>query len=178
MLYLQSGYVRDDEAKALFEDSQKRVDAMSLIHEKLYGSKDLARVDFREYVDGLVCNLSALSAGAFEDIKIRSEVEDVRLDVNSAIPCGLIINELVTNALRHAFPDGREGEIMLGMHVDGDGLVVLSVSDDGSGFPADIDFRETQSLGMQLVTSLVGQLGGVIELDRSLGTSFRVMFRA
>ncbi len=178
MLYLQSGYVRDYEAKALFEDSQKRVDAMSLIHEKLYGSKDLAKVDLREYVDGLVCNLSALSAGAYEDVKIRSEVEDVWLDVNSAIPCGLVINELVTNAIRHAFPDGRKGKIVIGMHVDGDGLVVLSVSDDGRGFPADIDFRDTQSLGLRLVTSLVGQLGGMIELDRSLGASFRVMFRA
>ena len=178
MLHLQSGYIKGDEAKGLFEESKKRIDAMSLIHEKLYRSKDLARVDFREYVDGLICNLSALSAEDYDRIEMRAEIEGVILDVDNSIPCGLIINELITNALRHAFPDGRPGEITIGMYIDGEGRVVLSISDDGIGFPRDIDFRSTQSLGLQLVTTLVGQINGVIELDRSRGTSFKVVFQA
>ncbi len=178
MLELQSGYIKDREAKVLFQESRKRLESMSLIHEKMYRSKDLARINYREYVDDLVGNLLTLSSGRSEDIEVKLDVEGIMLDVNSAIPCALIINELVTNSLRHAFPDGRKGRIELSMRRGGDGGISLAVSDNGIGFHKGLDFRNTKTLGMQLVISLVDQLDGRIELDRSEGTSFAVSFRA
>jgi len=178
MLHLQLGYIEDKGARILFEESQKRVESMSLIHEKLYRTKDLARIDFDDYVNSLVGNLLNLNTGGSERIGIKSAIEGVTLDVNNAIPCGLIINELVSNALRHAFPEGREGKIDICMRRDHRGNVALMVGDNGIGFPEDIDFRNTKSLGMQLVISLVNQLGGVIQLVRREGTSFRIAFRA
>jgi len=177
MLHLQLGYIQDKGARILFEESQKRVESMSLIHEKLYRTKDLASIDFNDYVNGLVNNLLTLNTGGSERIRIKSVAEGVTLDINNAIPCGLIINELVSNALRHAFPDGRNGKIDICMHRDDGGSILLAVGDDGIGFPEDIDYRNTKSLGMQLVSSLVTQLGGVMELDRSEGTSFKIAFR-
>ena len=176
MLQLQSGYIKDKEAKILFEESQKRVESMSLIHERLYRSKDLARIDFREYIDDLAGNLHTLNADKAKTIEMRLDIEEGMLDINNSIPCGLIINELVSNALRHAFPNGRKGKIEIGMHRDREGNVAIVVSDNGIGFPDGIDFRNTQSLGMQLVTSLVGQLSGTIKLERNEGTSFEIVF--
>ena len=178
MLQLQSGYIKDKESKILFEESQKRVETMSLIHEKLYRSQDLARIDFREYVDGLVENLLTLNAGKSKLIEMNMDIKGVVLDIINSIPCGLIINELVSNSLRHAFPNGKKGRIDIHMNVDKQGMVSLSVSDNGTGFPENVDFRNTQSLGMQLVSSLVNQLSGKIDLDRNEGTCFRIEFRA
>lgn len=176
LLSLQSRHLRDDNIRAMFEDSQKRVESMSLIHEKLYRSKDLGKIDFREYVGDLVRNVTALNSGGSGMIEIREKVGQVILDVNTGIPCGLIINELVSNAVRHAFPQGRAGRIEVEMESDGSDSISLTVRDDGVGFPGHIDFRNTKSLGMQLVMSLVGQLDGKIELDRSEGTAFIITF--
>ena len=109
---------------------------------------------------------------------MKVDIEGVMLDVNNSIPCGLIINELISNSLAHAFPDGRKGKIEISMHSSNDHRIKLSVSDNGTGFPEGLDFKNTASLGMQLVNSLVGQLGGVIELDRTEGTSFTIEFQA
>jgi PAS domain S-box-containing protein len=177
MLRLQARYLEDAKAKAMFEDSQRRVASMSLIHEKLYRSKDLARIDFREYITELVDNVTALNGGGSHRREVRLDVGEVRLDVNKGIPCGLIINELVSNALRHGFPEGRDGEVTVSMHRDESGGIALSVKDNGVGFPGHIDFRNTKSLGMQLVVSLVSQLDGTIELDRSEGTAFKIAFQ-
>jgi PAS domain S-box-containing protein len=178
MLQLQAGYMNDREARISFEESQKRVESMALLHEKLYRAKDLARIDFREYVDDLADNLLTLNTDKSERIEMKADIEGVILDVNNSIPCGLIINELVSNALAHAFPDGRKGRIDIRMRGDNERRIVLSVSDNGIGFPEDIDFKSTTSLGMQLVNSLAIQLDGLIELDRSKGTSFTIEFQA
>lgn len=177
MLSLQSRHLEDPKARAMFEDSRRRVESMSLMHEKLYRSRDLAKIDFREYVGDLVRNVSTLNAGDSRRIDIREEVGDVILDVNKGIPCGLIINELVSNAVRHGFPDGREGKVVVSMQGDGSGRMTLVVGDNGTGFPGNIDFRNTKSLGMQLVMSLVNQLDGTIEIDRSGGTAFVIDFQ-
>jgi PAS domain S-box-containing protein len=177
MLSLQSRYLADRKAKAMFEDSQRRVESMSLIHEKLYRSKDLAKIDFGEYVGDLVGGVTALNAGGPGGREVRTDIGEVKLDVHKGIPCGLIINELVSNALRHAFPDGREGEIVVSMRDDSRGISLV-VSDNGAGFPGHIDFRDTRSLGMQLVVSLVNQLEGTIELDTRGGTAFTITFQA
>ncbi len=175
MLQLQSAYICDGEARALFAESQKRIESMSLIHEKMYRAQDLARIDFREYVEELVSGLMNLTAGRADLIETKVNIEGVVLDVGHSIPCGLIINELVSNSLRHAFPDGC-GRINVRMYRGNGGRVSLEVADNGIGFPENIDFRNTRSLGMQLVISLVKQLNGVIELDRSKGTFFKVEF--
>jgi PAS domain S-box-containing protein len=178
MLHLQAGYIKDSEARTLFEESQKRVESMALMHEKLYRAKDLARIDFREYVVDLAGNLLTLNTDKASRIEMKVDIEGVMLDINNSIPCGLIINELVSNALAHAFPDGRKGRIDISMRSGSGGRIGLTVRDNGTGFPGDIDFRNTASLGMQLVTSLVKQLGGLIEMDRTEGTSFSIEFQA
>jgi PAS domain S-box-containing protein len=177
MLQLQSGYIHDEEARILFGESQKRIESMSLIHEKLYRTKDLARIDFREYVDELGKGLMTLNTGGSGRMEIKVDIEGVILDISHSIPCGLIINELVSNALRHAFPGGGEGRIAIRMRRDKEGIVALTVSDNGIGFPENIDFRNTGSLGMQLIISLVSQLEGTIELQRNRGTSFAITFQ-
>ncbi len=177
LLTLQAGYLQDREARALLEESRQRVETMSLIHEKLYRSHDLAGIDFKEYVDELVAGMFSLYAEKSGQIEPTVNISGVFLDINNSIPCALIINELVSNVLRHAFPDGRSGNMAILMGNDGDGKITLIVSDNGIGFPEGIDFRNTKSLGMQLVNSLVSQINGTIDLDRGEGTAFRIEFR-
>jgi PAS domain S-box-containing protein len=176
LLYLQSRNVKDQETFEMFQDSQNRVKSMSLVHERLYQSQDLARVDFAEYVRNLANHLFRSYGGNTNVIQLRLNVNDVFLGVDTAIPCGLIINELVSNSLKHAFPEGRAGEIRIELRAD-DGQLTLMVSDNGVGFLEDLDFRDTASLGLQLVNMLVEQLEGTIELDRSGGTAFKITFR-
>ncbi len=178
MLRLQADYVQDRKSRVLFEDSRRRVETMSIIHEKLYRSNDLARIDFKEYVSDLAANLALVSAGGADRVEVEIDVEGMMLDINSSIPCGLIINELVSNAFKHAFADGRKGKVIIGMRRVDKNRVVLLVSDDGAGFPEGLDFKNTSSLGLQLVNSLVTQLGGAITLDRGRGTCFRIEFEA
>jgi PAS domain S-box-containing protein len=178
LLSLQSRHIKDKEALELFNDSRSRIYSMSLIHERLYRSKDLARIDFAGYVRTLTRGLFRSYRGDPNDIKLNMEIKDVFLNVNAGIPCGLIINELVTNSLKHGFPDGRRGEIQIGLYERKKGEFTLNVRDNGIGLPEDLDFRNTESLGMHIVLSLVEQLDGTIELDRGEGTSFTIRFRA
>ena len=176
MLRLQSRQILDEETRILFEESRNRVQAMSLIHERLYRTENLAYISFREYVDELVANIYALAPGNASHIQKHISVEDIILNVNHAIPCGLIINELVSNSLRHAFPDARKGAIEIRMHDDKKGIVILFVKDNGIGFPDGTDLAHTKTLGLQLVLSLVKQLNGTIEIDKSEGAVIRIVF--
>jgi PAS domain S-box-containing protein len=177
LLDLQSRSIEDRQARMLFGESQKRIETMTLIHEKLYQSKDLARIDFTEYVDDLTAQIFALHEGRSDLIDLKADVRNVILDVNKAIPCGLIINELVSNALKHAFTGGERGTVSIRMHAHNEGGVTLSVSDDGKGFPEGVDYLNTKSLGMQLIISLVDQLGGIIKLEGGKGTTFVITFQ-
>ena len=186
LLYLQSKNIKDKGTLAVFQESQNRVRSMALVHERLYQSPDLARVDFAGYVRSLA-NYLLRSYGVNPNvIKLKIHLDNVLLGVDTAIPCGLIINELVSNSLKHAFPAppfipparGGErggGEIRIELRAD-DGQFTLMVSDNGVGFPRDLDFRDAGSLGLQLVNTLVEQLEGTIELDRSGGTTFKITF--
>jgi len=171
---LQARKLKSGQALEIIKDSQSRVKSMALVHEKLYQSKDLTRIDFAEYVRSLTTHLLRIYRVGPATITLKLNIKDVLLDINAAIPCGLIINELVSNSLKHAFPDGREGEIQIALHPITENQIELIVSDDGIGFPKDRDFRNTDSLGLQLVCILVDQLGGTIELDRSEGTTFTI----
>jgi PAS domain S-box-containing protein len=176
LLNLQSGYIKDEQTRELFKESQDRVRSMALIHEKLYQSADLARVDFAEYIRNLTEYLFNSYGANSAKVAIKTDVDSVSLGINAAIPCGLIINELVSNALKHAFPENRGGEICIDLRRR-DGTFELVVSDDGVGFPNDVDFRNTESLGLQLVNTLTSQLGGTIELEANgSGTRFVIGF--
>jgi PAS domain S-box-containing protein len=164
----------DNDPTAALRESQDRIRSMALIHEKLYRSADVARVDFREYAEGLMAGLQR-SYFPGPGVRVFADVENVSLDIDLAIPCGLIVNELVSNSLKYAFGNGREGEIRVALARDG-GKYVLTVSDNGPGLPPGVDFRDTPSLGLQLVNMLVSQLEGTIELDCSQGTRFKITF--
>jgi two-component sensor histidine kinase len=175
LLSLQSGYVEDPKAHDIFRDSQNRIRSMALIHEKLYRSQDLSRIDSIEYIHHLVTYLFRVHSADIRAIALSIQTGDVSLGMDAAVPFGLILNELVSNALKHAFPGDRTGKISVDLHTDGDQYVLL-VKDDGVGFPQDLDFRNTTSLGLQLVNSLVKQLDGTIEMYSNGGTKFTVTF--
>ncbi len=178
LLSLQAANLHEPQILAIFAESEHRVRSMALIHEKLYRSHDLARINFRDYAEDLLTYLHRSYSDAWGRIQLRVEAEDVMLTVESAVPCGLILNELVNNCFKHAFPGGREGTIVVGIHTNGDGRVHLSVADDGVGLPAGLNLAETTSLGMQLVHSLTEQLGGELSVANGQGASFAVAFAA
>lgn len=155
---------------------QNRVKSIALIHEHLYHSKDLAKINFNEYIQNLTEFLFQLYEINFDAIKLKLNVDDVLLNINTAIPCGLIINELFSNALKYAFPKDRVGEIHIELHKFDDNKITLMVNDNGIGLPETLDFRNTESLGLQLVCILTQQLKGNIQLDRKGGTTFKITF--
>ena len=175
LLNLQSEYIQDKQDLEIFKVSQSRIESMSLIHEKLYQSKDLAQIDFAEYIRELAVSLFS-SYVINSTITLKTNIERVSLGMDMAIPCGLIINELVLNCLKHAFPLGSSGEICLNLYSTSENTITLLVSDNGIGFPQDLDFKSTNSLGLQLVNALTNQLGGTVELIRSVGAEFKITF--
>jgi two-component sensor histidine kinase len=149
---------------------------MALIHERLYESPNLASIDVGEYVRSLVSDLRRSYITEDSSVRLTVNVGDIPLGITEAIPCGLVINELVSNALKHAFPKGRDGEITIRLQRAGANQIALTVSDNGIGFPEQIDFRKSPSLGLTLINSLVEQLDGTMELDRRGGTAFTITF--
>ncbi len=176
LLKLQAGYIKDDRILEVFKESQNRVRAMALIHEKLYQSDDLAKTDFAEYIRSLTTDLFRSYSVSSRLIKLNLQVEDVRLSIDTAIPCGLIINELISNSLKYAFSAGQTGEISIYLASETENYYTLRVEDNGSGFPTDLNFRNTKSLGLQLVCSLTKQLHGTIDLECLQGTAFKITF--
>jgi len=177
MLNLQSAQVSDEKMLALLRESQNRVRSMALVHEKLYQSESLAQIDFRDYAHHLVSTLFHSYSPHTSPIDLKIEIGDIVLSIDAAIPCGLIINELVSNALKHAFPDQRAGEVIVSLRRLTPQTLELVVENNGVTFPETIDFRHTESLGMQLMLSLVKQLNGEIEMQRlNPGTRFLIRF--
>ncbi|MEA5115302.1 MAG: PAS domain S-box protein [Geobacteraceae bacterium] len=176
LLDLQSDHMPDEQSRAFISESQNRIRSMALIHQKLYQSHSLAFVDFREYIDELATSLFTTYAKEHHLIQLNLDVGEVTLGMDEAIPCGLIVNELVSNSLKHAFPDGRKGEIRIQCHSGEDGWITLTVTDTGVGLPHGLDFRNTESLGLQLVAMLVRQLKGEVSMEQSEGTTFRIRF--
>jgi PAS domain S-box-containing protein len=176
LLDLQSDHTTDPGALEMFRESRGRVRSMALIHERLYRSLDLARVDFAEYVRQLVDDLYRTYKTSDDDIRLELDVDVPPLSIDIAIPCGLLLNELMSNCFKHAFRDVPRGCVRVSFHRSGDGANVLTVADDGVGFPAGIDFRTTASFGLQLVNTLVDQLDGAIDLTAGRGTTFTIRF--
>jgi PAS domain S-box-containing protein len=179
LLMLQSDYVRDPRYLEMLCDSRNRIKSMALVHDKLYQSKDVSMVDFKSYIDSLARELFNSFNDIGDRISFKLDVDDVALSIDNAVPCGLIINELLTNAIKHAFPDGRRGTIGISLHKHAD-TVELEVYDDGVGIKKPgMDIRNTGTLGLKLVTSIVeNQLGGSIAVKVKNGTRFSARFTA
>ena len=176
LLNLQSEHIKDSQYTEMLKESQNRIRTMALIHEKLYQSENLANINISEYVISVVNGLIR-SYNVDERITLSINVEDISLSVDAAIPCGLIINELVSNCLKHAFPHKRKGVITITLYKI-QGTNELVVKDDGVGIPDTIDFKNVETLGLDLVTTLAEkQLNGTITLDRTGGTAFTIRFR-
>ncbi|MBZ0107740.1 MAG: HAMP domain-containing protein [Candidatus Scalindua rubra] len=178
LLSLQCKYIKDEKYIEMVKESQDRIKAMALIHENLYRSKDLSNIDFNDYVKSLVNGLLLSYKMDTNKITLKINIKTFFFAIETAIPCGLIINELISNSLKYAFPEGRDGEINISLRsLDNDELEII-VSNDGVNFPNDLDFRDTESLGLRLVTNLAeNQLHGKIELNRSKGTEFKIRFK-
>jgi len=176
LLNLQTMYVDGDEiALDVLKESQNRVTSMSMIHEKLYQSSDFMHVDIGEYIEKLVTDLLYSYAIPKGQIVPVMDYDNIELNIETSIPCGLIISELVSNSLKYAFPEDRTGEITVSLHDSEDGYILI-VSDDGVGLPENLEFTRTDSLGLELVNNLVDQIDGTIELDKRNGTKFVIKF--
>ncbi len=178
LLSLQSDYVADPSDHSLLEESENRVRAMALVHEQLYQSDNFAQIDFTTYVHSLANDLLQFYQTENKVISLHVEGETLPLDIETAIPCGLLIGELISNACKHAFLDGKDGTIRLSLHAPEPSHYCIEVQDSGIGIPREIDFPTTQSLGLQLVSALVDQIRGTITLKRQLGTTFTLTFPA
>jgi two-component sensor histidine kinase len=177
LLYLQSTRVSDKNVIEMFKESSNRVQSMSLIHQKLYQSKDAESIDFAGYVHDLTGTLLRSYGVDQSAVKVMLNVDGAGLCMDSALPCGLIINELVSNSLKHAFPRGRAGEVRIIVTRDEGDRIKLVVADNGVGIPGDLDLQNAESLGLQLVVNLVDQLRGTITLNREAGMEFTIAFR-
>lgn len=176
IFYLQAEKVNDPRLSEIINECKDRVRSMSIIHENFYQSDDLTRIDFGQYLKNLLTNL-VLSYGInTEKIGIELNVKNTFLSIDIAIPCGLLINELISNALKHAFPGETTGKISIEMYSTDNVNFTLKIKDDGIGIPESIDFKNTDTLGMELITTLTSQLEGTIELNRSEGTEFIIKF--
>ncbi len=176
LLDLQADTVTDPQVRTIFEESQQRIQAMALIHESLYQSDDLAHIDAAQYISRLCARLGQAYAPLTERVAVKVQAEAVWLEVQTAIACGLILQELLSNGFKHAFPEGQSGEIHITLQVAPEQQAVLTVRDTGIGFPEGLDFRTTDSLGLQLVCLLTEQLQGTIRLERHEGTAWTLTF--
>jgi two-component sensor histidine kinase len=177
LLFLQSTYTSDPKTLAILNESQSRVKAIALIHEKLYRSPELTKIDFAEYIRDLVADLFRTYSVSQEATAVRMKIENISLEIDTAIPCGLIINELVSNVLKHAFPAGQRGQVVIDLSPVGNREFTLIVQDDGVGLPKDYDWRTSTSLGLKLVSDLTWQLDGKLEIEVNRGTTFRITFK-
>jgi PAS domain S-box-containing protein len=176
LLDLQSSRISDPVVRGTLRDCQNRIRSMALIHQTLYQSKDFADVDFSHFLDALLPILISSFGTDPNRVKLVVDAATVRLPIKLAIPCGLIVNELMSNALKHAFGHDRYGEITLRLALDADGEVTLTFSDDGVGIPADLDLETTKTLGLRIISLLAKQVHGALTVERAHPTQFVLRF--
>jgi two-component sensor histidine kinase len=178
ILKLQVRYIEDESMRDIFVETQNRINSMALIHEKLYQTKTLSVIDFHKYIKSLADSLIAIYGTNLGLIHVKINAENIYLDIDDAIPGGLIINELLSNALKHAFKDSGKGDIFVDFYLVNDDEIVIIVKDNGIGLPKDIDLDTTQSLGLRLVKILTEQIQGNIEVCLNKGTEFIITFQS
>jgi Amt family ammonium transporter len=178
LLSLQSRYRKDEQAIEMAQESQNRIKVMALIHEKLYRSKDFANVEINDYIKNLVNDLFASYKVNTSRISLRMDIENISLGIDTAIPTGLIVNELVSNCLKYAFQPDKDGEIMISLRLLDDGEKELIVSDNGVGLPDSLDIKKAESLGLRMITNLTERsLHGKVNINKSNGTEFQIIFK-
>ncbi|MGR3304153.1 MAG: ammonium transporter [Candidatus Scalindua sp.] len=178
LISLQSRYRKDEQAIEMAKESQNRIKAMALIHEKLYRSKDFANVEFSDYIKDLVNDLFASYKVSSSRIALKLDIENISLGIDTAIPTGLIVNELVSNSLKYAFPEGKDGEIRISLRSLNDGEKELIVSDNGVGLPESLDIKKAESLGLRMIINLTERsLHGHVNINKSNGTEFQIIFK-
>ena len=177
LLYLQAGHSDDPNVKALLQVMQNRVLSMALIHNHLYRSNNLETVDMVAYLKSLCEQLCHLLVNTPDTLQLHLDIAPVQLAIDQAIPCGLLVNELVTNALKHAFPEERAGELRITLQPVADGQMLrLCVADNGVGLPPDFSLEHHSSTGLQVASGLAGQLGGILQIGAGTGTLFELAF--
>ncbi|HEY9597510.1 MAG TPA: PAS domain-containing protein [Cyanophyceae cyanobacterium] len=176
LLQMQLRRTKDQEAALVLQDSKNRIASIALVHEKLYRSDDLANIDFAQYIPDLTIHLFDSYKVSSELVTLKTQIDQIFLEVETAIPCGLIINELVSNSLKYAFPGNRQGEIKVEFKANNNDTLMLIVRDNGIGIPQEFDIETTTSLGLTLVQGLVEQLDGTLSVDCSQGTEFKIIF--
>lgn len=177
ILNLQSSYIDDETALSILRESQDRIKSMSFVHESLYQSKTLSEVNFSEYIQNIARNLFHSYGRPEGGITLDFELEEVYLNLDTSIPCGLIINEVVSNSLKYAFEGKEKGNIIIQFSKVSDGKLKLIISDNGIGIPNNFDIENAESLGLQLVTTLINQIGGELDIDTTKGTVFNILFK-
>jgi two-component sensor histidine kinase len=176
LLNMQVRTLPEGEARTVLKDSADRVRAMSLVHEKLYQSGNLSSIDLRAYIVDL-CQRLATTTGAMDrGISVKCDVRRVEVNLDTAIPLSLLLNELISNSMKHGFPEGRTGEVQVTLTCDDDGMATLIVRDNGVGVPTDFDPVSSSSLGLKLVSTLAGQLNGTLKFESRDGLSMSVRF--
>jgi two-component sensor histidine kinase len=185
LLSLQSSYLKDDAEKTIFADSQYRINSMAIVHEMLYQSDNLSKLDYRNYLKELSEYLIRSIKGADNNVKLILDIPKINLGIDTAIPLGLLINEVLTNSLKYGIKKNEAGIISIAIHrveTEGDGLqancFVLEIGDNGGGYPDSINFRNSNSLGLRLINNLTRQLEGVMKKDPSKkGTNYIISFK-
>ena len=176
LLNMQSQYIKDPNSVEHFRISQNRVRTMAMIHEKLYGSKDLSKIEFGPFFKQLSTHIFNSYGIPPNTIKLNVIADDVFLDIDTAVPCGLLINEIISNSLKHAFPDQSAGNIEIEMNKDKDGFYILNISDNGIGLPDGVHPSNSNSLGLKLINTLSKQLGSEMKLETNHGTRYHLKF--
>jgi two-component sensor histidine kinase len=177
LLRLQSNHIKDHKAREYFDESTNRVKSLSMIHERLYKAEDLQRINMPEYVNSLARSLFSSYKVNSDNVELKIDIHKISLDEDTMIQCGLIINELTSNALKHAFSNQKGEKLTIRMFQEGNKKVLL-IKDNGCGIPEDIDIFNTASMGMQIIITSINQIGGTVEISRNKGTEFRIIFES
>ncbi|MCG6551215.1 MAG: sensor histidine kinase [Candidatus Magnetominusculus sp. LBB02] len=179
LLKMQMSFIDDSNDKNILKETESRIRAIALIHDMLYIYDDLTKIDFKAYIEKLTQHIRSIYSLELRHVKINTDVSDVMLEVKRAVPCGILVNELLTNSIKYAFPHGRSGTIYLTMHTLPDDNVEVIVSDDGIGIPLDMDINNHESMGFSLINGIAeGQLHGKVEIRRNNGTEVKVVFKS
>jgi two-component sensor histidine kinase len=178
MINLQTQNIKDENILQMFSETSNRISTMALVHEKLYQTKDLSQINLKDYFTDLINLLSNNYQLISEGIRIKTDMSNVMVTIDSAIPCGLIMNELISNAFKHAFPENQRGEIQISLKMIDDQEIELIIGDDGIGLPEGFEYRDTDTMGLQTIVALAeGQLLGTLKVAKGKGTKFHITFR-
>ena len=178
LLNIQSKNIKDEQMIRIFKETHNRIKSMSLVHSKLYQSKDLSSINIKNYVEELTHSLFRAYHINPNNISLNLLADDIQITIDTAIPCGLVINEIITNSLKYAFPDGRDGEIKIDIHSTDEGGIELKIADNGIGIPKDLDIKNLKSLGLRIIFDLIGyQLKGQVDLNTENGVEYLVRFK-